>query len=235
MNAVVPFNAADLSAVVRHARSLLDEGDVAAAEILAASVYDQAKTAAAFGKKFGAAEQLIDKARRLQGDALLIESRAKIRLAEEWDFAQANGAALKGRPRRGTKPFTQKDAGVDAKRIHEARAIAAAERSQPGLVARLIDERVAAKLEPTRAFIRRSLKQPKPTSKTEPRFARTLSVGFDPRNTSYEALVSQCAKVRSYLSLIERIVQHSIPADRHAPLADTYSDADLLRFEDGAP
>ncbi len=157
MNTPATFDASGLQQVVERARALLDDGDIAAARILAAGAYDQAKAAAQFAARFGAAERLVGKARRLQGDALLIEARAKIQLATEYDAAREAGqAAGKGRPKNvpDENVFTQAEAGLSAKEIHEARKLAAAERGAPGIVERAIAARIAAGLEPSRANLR---------------------------------------------------------------------------------
>ncbi|WP_292477362.1 SAM-dependent methyltransferase [Mesorhizobium sp.] len=156
MSDVVAFDASGLAETVERARALLDDGDVAAARMLAAGVYDQAKAGAAFAARFGAAERLVAKARRLQGDALLIEARAKVRLADEYDAAQANGEASKGRPksREDGKTFTQAEAGLTSKEVHEARRLRDAELRTPGIVERAIAARLAAGLEPSRANLR---------------------------------------------------------------------------------
>ncbi|WP_245435061.1 SAM-dependent methyltransferase [Mesorhizobium sp. WSM3879] len=136
---------------------LFDDGDVASARMLAAGAYDQAKAAGSYATRFHAGEHLIRKARRLQGDALLIETRAKITIATEWTAAQERGEASKGgRPK--TVPegngFTAAEAGLTRKEIHDARKLADAERRDPGIVERAIAGRVAAGLEPSRANLR---------------------------------------------------------------------------------
>ncbi|HTV68087.1 MAG TPA: SAM-dependent methyltransferase [Rhizobiaceae bacterium] len=154
MNAVVPFAEQNLVDLVDHARKLLDRGDVALARVLSAGAYEQAKAAAKFGEKFGAAKQLVSKARQLQGEALKIETRSKILLAEEWDAAQASGQASKGgRPKTVIRDngFTSAEAGLSREEIHEARKLAAAEKKSPGIVERAIAARLDAGLEPTRA------------------------------------------------------------------------------------
>lgn len=156
MTEVIPFDASGLAETVERAKALLDDGDVAAARMLAAGVYDQAKAGAAFAARFGAAERLVTKARCLQGDALLIEARAKMQLANEYDAAQASGEASKGRPksREDGKTFTQAEAGLTAKEVHEARRLRDAEQRTPGIVERAIAVRLAAGLEPSRANLR---------------------------------------------------------------------------------
>lgn len=157
MNAPAVLDASNLSAIVERARALLDDGDVVAARLLAAGAYDQAKAAAGYAARFGAAERLIDKARRLQGDALLIESRAKVRIADEYDAAQAAGTAAKGRPKTlpdGNTSATADDLGLTAKDIFDARKLRDAEARTPGIVERAIAARLSAGLEPSRANLR---------------------------------------------------------------------------------
>ncbi|OBY04472.1 hypothetical protein BAE36_25010 [Rhizobium leguminosarum bv. trifolii] len=149
-------DASDLVATVERARQLLDDGDVMAARMIASAAYDEAKAAAAFAKRFDAAEHLVAKARRLQADALLIEARAKIGLANEWDAAKQSGHTLKGRPKSlpDGNTFTQAEAGLSAKEIHDARKLRDAEAKEPGLVERAIEARLAQGFEPSRANLR---------------------------------------------------------------------------------
>lgn len=158
-------DASDIAAVVERARALLDDGDVIAARLLAVGAYDQAKAAAGFADRFGAAERLVAKARRLQGDALLIESRAKMRIADEYDAAQERGEVgqRRGRPRKvvadddDIPPPSAEEIGLSRQEIHEARKLRDAERSAPGLVERAIAARLAAGLEPSRASLRTNI------------------------------------------------------------------------------
>jgi hypothetical protein len=151
-----PADASDLVTTVERARALLDDGDVTAARMIASAAYDEAKAAAGFAKRFGAAEGLIAKARRLQADALLIETRAKIRIADTWDAAAANGKTHRGRPKsvESADAFTAEQAGFTRQEIHEARKLRDAETKEPGLVERAIAARIQAGLEPSRANLR---------------------------------------------------------------------------------
>ncbi|KEC73174.1 hypothetical protein RLPCCGM1_c1290 [Rhizobium leguminosarum bv. phaseoli CCGM1] len=153
---VTRVDASDLVATVERARQLLDDGDVMAARMIAAAAYDEAKAAAAFAKRFDAAEHLVAKARRLQADALLIEARAKIGVANEWDAAKQSGYTLKGRPKSvpDENAFSAEEAGLSRKDIHEARKLRDAEAKQPGLVERAIEARLAQGFEPSRANLR---------------------------------------------------------------------------------
>lgn len=150
-------DASGLVETVERARTLLDEGDIVNARIVASVAYAQAKTAAQFAEQIGATEKLIAKARRMQADALLIEARAKILIADKWDEAQKSGQASKGgRPKTVSdgNGFTSEDTGLSRKEIHEARKLAAAEHREPGIVERAIQARLSAGLGPTRANLR---------------------------------------------------------------------------------
>ncbi|MBB4574415.1 hypothetical protein [Rhizobium lentis] len=150
-------DASDLAATIERARKLFDEQDYQAALLLSSGAYDQAKAAASYGKRMKASEQLIGKARQMQGDALLIESRAKMALADQYDDAQKAGVlATQGRPKNipDENVFTLKDAGLSSKEIHEARKLRDAEAKQPGLVERAIEARLAQGFEPSRANLR---------------------------------------------------------------------------------
>ncbi|MFC5037995.1 SAM-dependent methyltransferase [Tianweitania sediminis] len=157
MNVAVSADASDLAATVERARALLDDGDVFDAKMLASAAYEQAKLAGKLAERMRAGERLVAKARRLQGDALLIETRAKIRIAAEWDAAQDAGeAATRGRPKNvpDENVFTAEEAGLTRKEIHEARKLAAAEEREPGIVERAIAARIEAGLAPNRANLR---------------------------------------------------------------------------------
>lgn len=158
--AIVRHDASDLAATVERARALLDDGDYSAALMLSSGAYDQAKAAAGYAKRLQAGEQLIGKARRMQADALLIESRAKIALADQYDSAQKAGTvAAQGRPKNipDENVFRLEDTGITAKAIHEARKLRDAEKREPGLVERAIEARVQGGFEPSRANLRAAI------------------------------------------------------------------------------
>ncbi|MCO5071115.1 MAG: SAM-dependent methyltransferase [Rhizobiaceae bacterium] len=160
-SSVVVQKQTDIALVVERARRLLTEGDVMAARMLASGAYDQAKAAAGFAKRFQAGTELIGKAHQLQGDALFIESQAKVRLADEFDAAQKRGEVQSpGGARNFIIPVKKNeipsvsDFGINPKDIHEARKLRDAEREAPGIVERAIAARLAAGLEPSRANLR---------------------------------------------------------------------------------
>lgn len=165
MSAPSVIDASGLAETVERARALLDEGDVMAARLLAAGAYEQAKAASAYAARFDAGQRLVDKARRLQGDALLIEARANVRLAADYDAAQAAGLVRKPGQRgkaaekaiaddNGISPPTVAEIGLSAEDIHAARKLAEAERRSPGIVERAIAARLAAGFSPSRANLR---------------------------------------------------------------------------------
>jgi hypothetical protein len=148
-----------------------------AAEVLeardaASAAYTVAKAAARLAKAKGAHDELIAKAHRAQADALEIEAMAKRRLADEYDAAQDRGeVGQEGRPKtvpdeNSFAPATTADIGLSRKDIHEARQIRDAEEADPGIVRRVLDERIEAGEEPTKAAVRRAVerKRPRPLS-----------------------------------------------------------------------
>jgi N6-adenosine-specific RNA methylase IME4 len=133
--------------------------DVLEARDLAAAAYDAAKSAGRLLRAREAHDALVAAAWRAQGDALAIEARAKLRLADEYDLAQQRGeVAGAGRPKtvpdENGFPATAAELGVSRRLIHEGRAIRDAERAEPGVVERTIAARLDAGLEPTKAALR---------------------------------------------------------------------------------
>lgn len=163
MDATVPSPLSDISDLpdlIDKARRLFSAGDIKRARMLAAAAGAQAKAQADVAKRFGAAGELVAKARRLQGDALLIEARASIRIADEYDAAQAKGEAAKqGRPKKVSDGdhFTLEEAGLTKQEVADARKLRDAEAGEPGIVERAIAARLAQGLEPTRRSLRHAV------------------------------------------------------------------------------
>jgi hypothetical protein len=150
-------DASNLAATIDRARSLFSEGDYQNALWLSEAVYDQSKAAASYAKRMKLSDELIGKARRMQGDALLIETRAKMALADQFDEAQKAGVvATPGRPKKVSDEnlFRLEDVGLSKGQVHEARKLRDAETKEPGLVERAIAARIQAGLEPSRANLR---------------------------------------------------------------------------------
>jgi hypothetical protein len=146
--------------------SAKSHAEVLNARETAAFAYDAAKRAVRLEEATRARAHLVEKMLRVQAYALEVETQANCRLADEYDAAQEQGQiARRGETlRRGPeipngnfgKPTT-KDIGLSPKAIHEARRIRDAEAKDPGIVHRVLEERIARGEEPTRAAVRRAV------------------------------------------------------------------------------
>jgi hypothetical protein len=154
------------SLIDRAARALGEarsSGEVLEARDLARVAYDAAKSAGRMARAKDAHDQVIRAVHRAQADALIIEARAKERLADEYDAAQARGEVATGRDGPGAgvagvnAKATAADLGLRRDEIHEARRLRDAERAEPGLVERAVGRMVEAGEEPSRAELRRSI------------------------------------------------------------------------------
>lgn len=171
MNEIVNISAevATLPALIDHATKTL-AGATTAAEVLearqmATDSYDAAKRLARFAKAKDAHDAVVAAAFRMQADALLIESRAKLRLADEYDAAQERGEVQRpggdrktiNVPDRNNDPAKVEDLGLTRKQIHDARQIRDAEKAAPGATEKAVNARLDAGEEPTRAALKRDL------------------------------------------------------------------------------
>ena len=164
--APVPAPSQNLPSLIDRATRML-LGAKTAAEVLEARevaglAYDVAKRAARLQRAKGAHDDLVAAAHRAQAHALEIEARAKRRLADEYDAAQARGEVAKvGQYERANvendnvSPATAADLGLRRDQIHEARIIRDAEAADPGVVRRALDDRLERGEEPTRAALRK--------------------------------------------------------------------------------
>jgi hypothetical protein len=155
------------SLIDRATRMLL--GAKTAAEVLEARevaglAYNVAKRAARLQRAKGAHDDLVAAAHRAQAHALEIEARAKRRLADEYDAAQARGEVATRQRHSGSMghvgvgdmpPASTADLGLRRDEIHEARQIRDAEAADPGVVRRALDDRLERGEEPTRAALRK--------------------------------------------------------------------------------
>lgn len=159
----------DLPSLVDRAAACLASARTAAqvleAREVAGMVVDLARRAARLERAKSAHDDLVAAAHRAQADALEIEAAAKRRLADEYDDAQARGEVASATGNRGNQwtvpggngaPASAASLGLSRKHIHDARMIRDAERADPGLVRRTLDERLAQGEEPTRAALRRA-------------------------------------------------------------------------------
>ncbi|MBV2184882.1 MAG: hypothetical protein KUL88_10125 [Rhizobium sp.] len=160
MSALSPIvEPSELVASIERARALLDAGDVEAALLLSTGVYEQAKAAGGYAQKVKASRELVDKARVLQAEALKIESICYVAMADAVDAAQAKGELSRGgRPKTVSdeNSFTLEEVGIDRQRLHQARNLRNAERSEPGFIDRVVEARLEEGLEPSRASLKQA-------------------------------------------------------------------------------
>jgi hypothetical protein len=152
-----------------------DSAEVLEAREMARVAYDSAKAAARVARAKQAHDTILVEVHRAQAHALAIRARAEIRLAEEYDAAQARGeVAGHGGARNfkipdGNLETCTADLGMRSKEIHEARKLRDAEAADPGLIRRSLDAMLERGEEPTRAaLIKEVAAKPEPTMPREP-------------------------------------------------------------------
>ena len=152
--AVIPHpDQTELVASIEAARALLDAGDVERALLISSGAYEQARAAANYAEKVKASRELVEKARRMQAEALKIESICYVAMADAVDEAQQKGKISRGgRPEtvRGEDRFTLDEVGIDKRRLHEARKLRNQVRAEPDFIERVVEARLAEGLEPSR-------------------------------------------------------------------------------------
>lgn len=159
MTDLAVIESSELVATIKRAQALLDEGDAHAALMLASGAYDQAKAAGGYAERVKASRALVDKARRLQADALKIEALSYCAMADAVDEAQEKGAISRGgRPKTvdGDDSFTLVDVGIDRDHLYQARKLRNAEKANPGFVETIIETRLSEGLEPSRASLKKA-------------------------------------------------------------------------------
>lgn len=160
-----------LTPMIRRAADSLAQATTAAEFIDAHDqskfAYKAAKDASAFLKAKAAQVEVIAACHQVMGDALKIEAAALCRIADEYDAAQARGEVqTPGGDRksinvldRNNDPPTVTDIGLTRKLVHEARDIRDAEKAEPQIVAKTVDEKLKAGEAPQRADIKRATKK----------------------------------------------------------------------------
>lgn len=153
----------------RATRALADaksSAEVLEARDMARVAYDAAKSAGRLARAKEAHDTVLSQVYRAQANALNIEARAKMRLAEEYDAAQERGevrAANTGRSASALEAPNVSAIGLTHKDIHDARQIRDAEKADPGITKRTLDGMVERGEEPTKAALNREiLNRPKP-------------------------------------------------------------------------
>lgn len=236
-----------LPGLIDRAAAMLS-GAKSAAEVLEAReaaglAYDVAKRTARLQRAKAAHDDLIAAAHRAQAHALEIEARAKRRLADEYDAAQDRGEVQKpggdrvsNVPGRNNAP-TVSELGLSRKDIHEARLVRDAERVDPGIVRRTLDEGLARGAEPTRAALRRAardrlqrsfdrlksteesvrrLEAEKPAPLTDAERARRVAVFGTPEDRAIWARLEEISDLIDEQPDPGEAVRRIPPASRHA-------------------
>lgn len=171
MNQLAPIKEASaLPVLLDRAASALanarSAAEVLEAKEMAGLAYDAAKRAGRLARAKEAHDSVLADVYRAQADALVIEARAKMLLADEYDAAQERGEVSSGRPKTlpdGNTSATVADIGLTSKEVHEARRVRDAERADPGVTQRTVQSFVDRGEEPTKAKLTREIiNKPKP-------------------------------------------------------------------------
>lgn len=162
---VIEFQTATLPILIERAsRTLLDarsSAEVLEARDMARVAYDAAKSAGRIAKAKQAHDEVLAAVHRAQGEALLVEARAKMRLADEYDAAQDRGEVKANGGNRSTvedrNTASAADIGLRRDDIHEARKLRDAEKASPGKAERAVKQIIARGEEPTKAKLRQEM------------------------------------------------------------------------------
>ena len=212
-------------------------GEVLEAKQAAGAAYDAGKIAERLAKYKKAHEEVIAAIRRTQADALVIEARAQCRLADEYDAAQERGEVAKqgelGRGRSSKQELlsTAADIGITKKEVHEARQIRNAEKAKPGLIRKMLDKQLEDGEEPTRADVRRVIKNATPLEKKTPRTHRAPQTHYT--ETEIVALADKgmtIAQIAAETGIGQRQVRHVVEREqirREAKAEPDIAPADL--------
>lgn len=156
--------AESLPVLLHRAASALDaattSAEVLEARDMASVAYDVAKSAGRIARAKQAHDEVLSAVYRAQADALKIEARAKMRLADEYDAAQERGElrqANTGRSASALEAPGAEDIGLTHKQIYEARQLRDVEAEEPGVVSSVIDAMVDRGEEPTKAALSREI------------------------------------------------------------------------------
>lgn len=205
----------ELVEAVERAKALFDAGDVERALKLSSVTYDQAKAAAATAERVKALRELVEKARRMQADALKIESMCYVALADEVDAAQARGEiASPGRIGiQAANTLRLVDVGIDRRRLSEARKLRDLVKANPLFIEQAIAERLACGLEPSRAAIRTNRANRRRSSSPKDVIEPRLCTGEEISTVRWYELPSMIGRLKQELQILQTIYGHCVPAD----------------------
>lgn len=201
-----------------------NSAEVLEARDMARVAYDAAKSAGRIAKAKTAHDSIISEVHRAQAHALAIRARAEMRLAEEYDAAQERGDVATGNRTKdfgvegdNAKPATAADIGLRRDEIHEARKIRDAERDDPGLIGRAIDNMIQRGEEPTRAKLKSEIEKKRPRKVMNPKalwlwgrlkdFEREGILDKDPSELLAEMTEPMRADVRRILPMVREFIE----------------------------
>lgn len=138
--------------------------EVLEARDMARAAYDAAKSAGRMLKAKTAHDEVVAAVYRAQADAAVIEARAKVRLADEYDAAQERGEVAGHGGGRNFKvagdnveTATASDLGLRRDEIYEARKLRDSENAEPGKIEAAAEAIISRGEEPTKAALRREV------------------------------------------------------------------------------
>lgn len=237
---VAPFvpasEGSDLVVAIETARALFDAGDVKAALLLSMVAYDKARTGVSCARRVKASRELVDKARRLQAEALKIESLCSIAMANAVDEAQAAGAlARPGRPRSETDggAFTLADVGLSATQLHNARSIRSAVSKDPAFLDRVIDERLSADGDPSRGYLRSRVKEASRGETSSHLPPILLLSGQDLGKLHWYELEPLIREYRRDIARLEAVRNYCVPADDRCRVREVLGEGPLNQIAKG--
>lgn len=225
---VAPSKLGGIEISIERARSLFNEGDVVKARIVADAAYAQAKTEAEFATRNRCAKHLIDKARRLMADALIIEQTSMVAIASMIDELQAKGTVQKaGRP--SSSAFKMAEIGVNGARLHEARKLAMVALARPETIKIAIESSLNAGKRPTRTALYRDL--------GIERRRKRPNIGL-PGIPSLEKLhwyelPEAIREASRALAVLQRVYAHVQPDDHNLRVGDLIGSAALASLVEG--
>lgn len=219
MNAPALIHSDTLPTLIDRATAALEtartSAEVLEARDFARVAYDAAKSAGRMAKAKQAHDEVIGAVYRAQADALLIEARAKMRLADEYDAAQDRGEVAKQGQRTDLIPDEKKvptpqDVGLAPKEIHEARKLRDAEREMPGLAQQAVNNMLASGVEPTRAELQRSVLAAVADAR-KPVDRRNPERVVDPFRDTVLTFIDHCEQLAALGAKLDRIAGYSDP------------------------
>lgn len=167
---------------------------------MARVAYDASKSAGRMARAKQAHDEVIAAVYRSQADSAVIEARAKVRLADEYDAAQDRGeVAGHGRSKvELANVTTVADLGLRRDEIHEARQLRNAEVAEPGKIEAAAAALISRGEEPTKAALRREIVGGKPAA--EPIDPEIAKLRREVGKLTAEAMIDEIIGLRAELS-----------------------------------